>query len=219
MDELFPGIYRIDKKLATPNLVPGHTVYNEKTVNVNGIEYRFWDPYRSKLAAAINKGLKEVPITPGTSVLYLGAATGTTPSHISDIVGKEGTVYCVEFAQRVIRDLISVCETRENMLPILADARKPASYGEYIPQKVDCVYSDVAQPDQVRILSMNVDMFLKKGGKVLIAIKSQSIDVSRPPTAVYAEALKELEKKFEIIQKLELEPFEKDHLFVSLVPK
>lgn len=214
--EIFQGVFRIDRKLATRNMTPGHTVYGEQTVSVKGTEYRFWDPYRSKLAAAINKRLKELPIGKGASVLYLGAASGTTASHVSDIVGTEGTVYCVEFAQRVMRDLLGVCERRANMVPIFEDARKPGAYAEYIKGKVDCVYEDVAQPDQVRILAMNAERFLKKGGSAMIAIKSQSIDVARPPKEVYAAALMELEEKFEVIQKMELEPFEKDHLFVLL---
>lgn len=216
LKEIFPGVFRIGRMLATRNMTPGQTVYGEKTVTIGRTEYRLWDPYRSKLAAAINKGLKELPIRKGSAVLYLGAATGTTPSHVSDIVGKTGAVYCVEFAQRVMRDLLSVCEQRRNMIPILEDARKPGAYVEYVKGKVDCIYEDVAQPDQARILAMNADRFLKKGGSALMAIKSQSIDVTKPPKEVYAAALRELEEKFEVVQKLELEPFEKDHLFVSL---
>src|SRR5919199_4845942 len=75
------------RQLATLNLVEGNSVYGEKLVRQKGIEYRVWDPYRSKLAGAIKKGLNNLPIKKSMRVLYLGASTGTTVSHVSDIVG------------------------------------------------------------------------------------------------------------------------------------
>jgi fibrillarin-like pre-rRNA processing protein len=215
IEEIFSGIFRIDRRLATKNLVPGYTVYGERTVQIEGEEYRFWDPHRSKLGAAIMMGLKEVPIQPGDNVLYLGAANGTTPSHVSDIVGPEGLVFCVEFAPRSMRDLIPVCEKKENMLPILADARKPGDYREYI-ENADCLYEDVAQPDQIRILTMNAKEYLKKGDPAMIAVKSQSISATRDRKEVFDEAVEEVKKNFEVVESMQLEPFEKDHLLLSL---
>jgi len=216
IEEIFPGVFRIDGKLATKNLTPGYTVYGEKTVQINEEEYRFWDPYRSKLGAAIIQGLKELPIHPGDSILYLGAANGTTPSHVSDIVGPEGIVYCVEFAPRSMRDLIPVCEKKQNMIPILADARMPMDYKEYVEGKMDCIFEDVAQPDQIRILTMNAKEYSKKNGPSLIAVKSQSISATRDKKKVFEEAVAEVEKSFDIVQFMQLEPFEMDHLFLSL---
>ena len=216
IEEIFPGVFKIDRKLATKNLTPRYTVYGEKTVQVEGEEYRFWDPYRSKLGAAIMHGLKELPIHNEDSILYLGAANGTTPSHVSDIVGNEGIVYCVEFAPRSMRDLIPVCEKKHNMIPILADARKPLDYKEYIEGKADCVYEDVAQPDQIRILTLNSKEYLKKRGPALIAVKSQSISATRHKGEIFKEAMEEADLDFEILESMQLEPFEKDHLFLSL---
>ena len=215
IEEIFQGIFKIDGKLATKNLTPGYTVYGERTVNIGGEEYRFWDPYRSKLGAAIMLGLKELPIESGDNILYLGAANGTTPSHMSDIVGPEGMVFCVEFAPRSMRDLIPVCEKKQNMLPILADARKPLDYREYV-DAAECLYEDVAQPDQIRILSINAKEYLKKGDLTLIAVKSQSISATRDKKNVFKEAVAEAEQNFDIVQSMQLEPFEKDHLFLSL---
>ena len=205
----FDGIFTIEGKLATLNYVPGKTVYGEKTVKVDKDEYRFWDAYRSKLAGAILKGLESVPIKNRSSVLYLGASTGTTPSHVSDIVRGNGIVYCVEFAQRVLGDLIRVAETRDNMIPIFADARKPEDYADHIEEKVDVIYQDVAQKDQVRILAMNTEAYLKKGGEVLLCVKSQSIDVTKDPKKIYEQVLKELEEEgFTVLQTLELKPYD-----------
>jgi len=79
-----------EKQLATQNLIVGNSVYGEKIVKDDDIEYRLWDPFRSKLAGAILKGLKDNPIKQSTRVLYLGASTGTTVSHVSDIIGNKG---------------------------------------------------------------------------------------------------------------------------------
>ena len=52
-------------------------------------------------------------------MLYLGAASGTTVSHVADIVGPEGMVYAVEFSHRSGRDLINVAKKRMNVVPII----------------------------------------------------------------------------------------------------
>jgi fibrillarin-like pre-rRNA processing protein len=213
----FPQIYWVTvedgtRKLATKNLAVGSSVYGERLVKFKGDEYRLWDPYRSKLAAAILKGLETVPIYPNQKVLYLGAASGTTASHISDIVGEVGHVYCVEFASRSLRELVNnVCAFRYNMSPILADARMPESYSRMV-QRVNSVYCDVAQPEQARILADNADMFLADGGWSLLAIKSQSIDVTKEPSVVYRKEVAILESRgFHIREVIDLEPFDKAH--------
>ena len=201
-------------KLATRSFAPGTRVYGERVVREGKDEFRFWDPYRSKLSAAMLRGLKGMPIKPGSSVLYLGAASGTTASHVSDVVGGKGVVYCVEFAPRSMRDLLGVCEVRKNMLPILADARMPEDYKKYIKGKVDVLYEDVADPSQAGILLANARAFLKKGGCAMIAIKSQSIDVAQRPEKTYEKVLAELKGAFEVLERMDLRPFDKDHLFV-----
>jgi fibrillarin-like pre-rRNA processing protein len=217
----FPAIYQITledgaKRLATVNLAPGRDVYGERLIRYEGVEYRVWDAFRSKLAGAILKGLNTVPIMPDHQVLYLGAASGTTPSHVSDIVGKSGHVYCVEFASRSIRDLVeNVCAYRLNMSPILEDARTPEKYSMFIRGKVDDVYCDVAQPEQAKILADNADLYLKKNGWVMLAVKAQSIDVTKEPSEVYRSEVRVLEKRgFRIEQVVHLEPYDKAHAMI-----
>jgi len=212
----FEGIFFLDGKLATINLIPGQKVYGEQLVKEEGIEYRVWDHYRSKPAAAIKKGLKQFPLKKEMKVLYLGIASGTTASHFSDIIGNEGIIYGVDFAERVLRELVAVAEKRGNIVPILTDARKPEEYQNQILEKIDLVYEDVADPDQVEILIRNCKSFLKIDGWAMIAIKSQSIDVTKAPKQIYKESLEKLEKHFEILDKVELDPYEKAHLFVVM---
>lgn len=164
-----------DDLLLTRNLVPGDTVYNEKKITVDGengekIEYRVWNPFRSKLGAAILGGVDQIHIKPGAKVLYLGAASGTTVSHVSDIVGPEGLVYAVEFSHRSGRDLINVAKKRTNIIPIIEDARHPHKYRMLVGM-VDVIFADVAQPDQARIVAINAHNFLKNGGHFVISIK------------------------------------------------
>ncbi len=221
--EVFPGVYRINNRLATQNLAPGRRVYGEELLNIGGKEYRNWDLHRSKLGGAIYKGLRELDIRPGASVLYLGAASGTTPSHVSDIVGEEGLVFCVEMSARTVRDLLKVCEQRPNMLPLLGDARFPQNYADVVEEeaggKVDVLYQDVADPEQARILEVNAEKFLNKGGSALLCLKARSIDATANPEKIFAETKKKLEKSFELIQQIDLAPFDKDHLFLSLRKK
>jgi fibrillarin-like pre-rRNA processing protein len=201
--------------LATLSQDPGTTVYGEDTVKIADREYRIWDPYRSKLAAAILKGLSEVPIKPGSTILYLGAASGTTASHVSDIVGDKGRVYCVEFAQRSFRDLANnASKNRRNMTPIFADARFPEKYRSIV-QGVDTVYADIAQPDQARILSENIAQYLSEKGNFLFAVKARSIDVSRDPATIFRQERNILEENgYKVREMIRLDPFEKDHSMI-----
>ncbi len=205
-----------DKRPATLNLVPGNTTYGEMTFQAQGKEYRIWDPYRSKLAAAILKGLTQMPIRPGSKVLYLGAASGTTVSHVSDIVAAKGRVYCVEFAQRSFRDLVNnVCSVRQNTTPIFGDARFPAKYRDLV-SPVDCIYCDIAQPDQARIIADNMDMFLDPAGGFLLAVKSRSIDVTKSPSEIFRREAQILEERnYKCLEMLRLDPFEGDHCMIS----
>jgi fibrillarin-like pre-rRNA processing protein len=216
----FRGVYWIkeaggERRLATLSEAPGTSVYGETSYKIKGDEYRVWDPYRSKLAAAILKGLSIVPVQPGSKVLYLGAASGTTVSHVSDIVGSKGRVYCVEFAQRSFRDLVNnVCRNRPNTTPILEDARFPGRYRSMVPE-VDCVYCDVAQPDQARIMAENLDTFLRKEGGFLLTVKSRSIDVTRDPRQVFIEEARVLEERgYRGKETVRLDPFEMDHCMI-----
>lgn len=216
MNEIFKGVFEERGKLLTLNLVPGKKVYGEDLFKVGGREYRSWNPYRSKLGAAIKRGLRKMPIIPGAKVLYLGAATGTTVSHVSDIVGKAGEVYAVEVSPHSMKSLLQVCERRTNVIPILADAGRPEEYAEV--GTVDVAYEDVAHPDQAEMMVKNA-RFLKKGGYAMIAIKSQSIDVTRKPSEIYKEVEGKLSGTFEVEERIILEPYEMDHLFLLLRKK
>jgi fibrillarin-like pre-rRNA processing protein len=204
-----------ERQLATLNLVEGNSVYGEKLVKQKGAEYRVWDPYRSKLAGAMKKGLKNLPIKKSMKVLYLGASTGTTVSHISDIVGLDGIVFAVEPAIRVARELIeNVASKRPNVMPIIEDARKPQSYFS-IFGKVDLVYSDIAQADQTDIAIANCHAYLKQGAAILVVIKTRSIDVTMDPPSVVAREAKRLQDHaFHIDQIINLDPFDKDHSII-----
>ncbi len=217
----FPEIYQVfledgAQRLATRNLAPGRTVYGERLIRFKKVEYRVWDAFRSKLAAAIIKGAQTIPITSGSRVLYLGAASGTTPSHISDIVGEDGHVYCVEFASRSLRELVNnVAAYRLNMSPFLEDARFPEKYALFISGKVDCIYCDVAQPEQAKLLANNADVLLKPSGWVMLAVKAQSIDVTKDPLVVYKQEAKILTKRgFKVQEMVQLEPYDKAHAMI-----
>ncbi|WP_297436713.1 fibrillarin-like rRNA/tRNA 2'-O-methyltransferase [Thermococcus sp.] len=219
----FPGVYIFvdedgSERIATKNLVPGQKVYGERLIRSEGEEYRIWNPNRSKLGAAILKGLKNFPIKPGSSVLYLGIASGTTASHVSDIVGWEGRIFGIEFSPRVLRELVPLVEERRNIIPILGDATKPEEYRALVT-KVDVIFEDVAQPTQAKILIDNARAYLRSGGYGMISVKSRSIDVTKEPEQVFREVEKELGEYFEVLERLSLEPYEKDHaLFVVRKP-
>ncbi len=216
LEEMFPEIYKMcvegNALLVTRNMTPGRTYYGEPTYIVDGVEYRSWNPTRSKLAAAIMKGIGVMSVRPGTRVLYLGAASGTTVSHVSDILGETGHVWALDFAPRALRDLLDkVARYRSNVSPILGDANRPMEYSHLVPV-VDTVFADVAQPNQAEIVVKNASMFLKEGGWAMLSIKSRSVDVRRKPRDVYDAQVGVLEGGgLKVRELVELDPYEKDH--------
>jgi len=198
----------------------GQSVYGEKRISVEDeklgkIEYRVWNPFRSKLAAAIIGGIGDCYIRPGSKLLYLGAASGTTVSHCSDLVGPTGAVYAVEFAHRPGRDLVNVAKRRTNIIPIVEDARHPLKYRQLVSM-VDVVFADIAQPDQARIVGHNARYFLKNGGHFCISIKANCIDSTLKAELVFANEVKVLTSLgFKPKEQITLEPYERDHAVVS----
>ncbi len=199
------------RRLVTKNLTPGIQVYGEKFIKVGNVEYRLWDPYRSKLAAMILKG-SSVSIRKDKAVLYLGAANGTTASHVSDIAA-EGVVFAVEFSPRAMQDLIRVSIPRMNLIPVLADAMRPNSYRNMVSQ-VDFLYQDVAQREQAKIALRNAELFLKKDGIMVLIIKSRSIDSARKPKEVIDNEVNKLKGFFRVLELMDLEPYHSDHMAV-----
>lgn len=205
--------------LVTKNFYPGESVYGEKRISIDNptttgadgeagtatkTEYRVWNPFRSKLAAGILGGLDEIFIKPGAKVLYLGAASGTSVSHVADIVGPTGCVYAVEFSHRSGRDLINMAKKRINVIPIIEDARHPMKY-RMLVSMVDVIFADVAQPDQARIVGLNAHLFLKDQGGVVISIKANCIDSTAAPEAVFAQEVKRIrEERIKPLEQLTL---------------
>eukprot|EP00440_Ansanella_granifera_P024182 gb/GFBE01026268.1/.p1 GENE.gb/GFBE01026268.1/~~gb/GFBE01026268.1/.p1 ORF type:complete len:292 (+),score=101.14 gb/GFBE01026268.1/:1-876(+) len=209
-----------DDSLVTRNLVPGESVYGEKRLVAEAadgeekIEYRVWNPFRSKLGAGIVGGIGSCFVKPGAKVLYLGGASGTTVSHVSDMIGPEGVVYAVEFSHRSGRDLTNMAKRRPNVVPIVEDARQPQRYRMLIGM-VDCIFSDGAQPDQARIVAHNANFFLKNGGGVMISIKASCVDSTAAPEAVFAAEIDRLRKDgIKPKEQLTLEPYHRDHALV-----
>ncbi len=194
MKQIFSGVYKKGSNLYT-----------------KGKNLDEWNPYKSKPAAAILNGLQNFPVKKGQKILYLGAAHGTTISHFSNIVGEKGIIYGVEVSDKIILKLIDKVRKKKNIVPILEDARFPENYGWV--GKVDLVYEDIAQRDQVQILKKN-KVFLKEKGIILIALKAKAIDSVREVKEIYREVIEELSKDFEIIETIDLEPYEHDHLFI-----
>ncbi len=199
------------KILLTKNLTPSKSVYGENLFVGGKDEYREWKPDRSKLASAILKGINFLPIKKDSKVLYLGAASGTTSSHISDIL-EEGYIFCIDFSPRVVRDLVYLCELRENMSPILADAAHPEVYKNKV-SRVNIIYQDIAQRNQIEIFFKNIETFLSKKDFAILAVKARSIDVTKNPHKIFKEVENLLDKKLKIIDKKDLTPFQKDHMF------
>jgi fibrillarin-like pre-rRNA processing protein len=215
------SIYIIERngrrEVATKNLTPGRKVYGEELIRIESEEFRLCNPFRCKLAAAVLNGLSPDTIKEGERILYLGTSTGTTSSHISDIIGKSGLLIGVELSARVAREFLeNVAKPRSNIIPYVVDARNPRNFNTL--GKVDLVYCDIAQQDQTEIAIENCRFHLKKKGKLILIVKSRSIDVLKEPREVYEqEKSKLISAGFKIVKLIELAPYDKDHALILAV--
>ena len=173
----------------------GEPVYGEATDG----DWRAWD----------------TGLAGGETVLYLGAASGTTVSHVADFAGP---TYAVEFAPRPARDLVEAAESRNRLFPLLKDARKPQTYAHIVEADVDVIVQDVATRGQAEVAVRNAQ-FLADDGRLLLAIKARSEDVTAAPADVFESALDRLREAYEILETERLDRYHEDHLGVVATPR
>jgi len=218
MAELEPtasaGVYRQGRDLYTMNLDPGRDVYGEVLVAEAAGEYRRWNPKRSKISAALHSGFAVLPFKEDSTVLYLGASTGTTVSHVSDICAK-GLVFAVEFSVGPFTKLTGLSKRRGNIIPILEDANHPERYAQYL-SRADVIFQDISQRNQVQILLLNARQFARKDTPLMIAVKSRSIDAAKAPSLVFEKVKSELSASCRIAKSVDISQYEEDHvMFVA----
>lgn len=190
-------------------------VYGERWVHADGLAFRTFEPGRGKLAAALVHGWTGPVPGVGERWLYLGAASGTTASHLADLVGPEGRVYAVERSPRTFARLLALAGRWPNLLPILGDAREPRAYSALVPP-VHGLYADIAQPDQVAIVGANAELFLEgSGAAVVLALKTSSMGRHRTAAAHLADAERELAHRVRRAPSVRLDPFHKGHFLIG----
>ncbi|ELZ02039.1 fibrillarin-like rRNA/tRNA 2'-O-methyltransferase [Natrialba asiatica] len=211
-DDLPAGVERHTFEGTDRLATRGDPVYGEPTDG----DWRAWNPTRSKLGAMLELEM-ETGLEGGDeeTVLYLGAASGTTVSHVADFAGP---TYAVEFAARPARDLLETAASRPRLFPLLADARKPATYAHVVESNVDAIVQDVATRGQARVALEN-RRFLDDDGRLLLAVKARSEDVTRDPEDVFADVRAELEAEYEILEARRLEQYHADHLGIVARPQ
>jgi fibrillarin-like pre-rRNA processing protein len=217
----YDGVYtsgvKENLRFYTINLDRDRTVYNEKLFMDGEIQYREWNPYRSKLCSAMKCNIRKTYLEKNTRLLYLGASSGTTVSHCSDILtGPQGVIYAVEFSPRSLRELVQNCVDRKNVVPILGDANQPQSYAKFVIGQIDVIYQDVAQPNQAEILIKNARHFLKKhDGAFLYAVKARSIDTAGKPQQIFREEIDQLQQAgLQVLDSVDISAYQSDHILL-----
>ncbi len=210
----WPGVRREGRDLFTPNADPGIRVHGEQLRTVDGVEYRLWDPWRSKLAAFLVHGARPDLLAPPRGALYLGGAHGTTVSHLSDL-WTAASIYVIEKSPTSFAPLLAVARRRANLLPLLADAQLPERYRADVGE-VDFLYQDLAQRDQVGIFVENADACLAEHGRGVLMLKVRSVTQRRPAPAIVREARATLaDAGFVIDQESALGPFSREHVALA----
>ncbi|MGB6500766.1 MAG: fibrillarin-like rRNA/tRNA 2'-O-methyltransferase [Thermoplasmata archaeon] len=191
------------------------SVYGEGWQERDGRQFRRFEPARSKLAAGIVAGWEGPLPRPGERWLYLGAASGTTASHVADLVGPTGRVYAVERSLRPFARLLATSERWPNLLPILGDARDPGGYADLVPP-ADGLYADIAQPDQAEIVERNAALLLRgDGSALLVALKTASMGRERSAVRHRDAAEASLSAETDLETGVRLDPFHRGHYLIG----
>ncbi|KAK2439289.1 rRNA 2'-O-methyltransferase fibrillarin [Trifolium repens] len=218
--------------LYTRNLIPGVKSFLHQDDDVvfsvqdddevgGTVEYRQWDPFKSRLAAAILSGDAQniLWIEPGSRVLVIysrdDAHFGITISHISDIVGPKGMVYVVEPSESNRDSLLYMADKRSNIVPI-AHSYSAWHYRMLI-NFVDVLF---AAPDrrlevEVRMTFLNAIHFLKTGGHYVLYVQGNCIESTNRGDPIFNSLTKADRVQFQRMKQVTLEPFDSDHEYVS----
>jgi fibrillarin-like pre-rRNA processing protein len=214
----WPGVFREGRDLFTVNGLPGERVYGERLVVRDGVEYRLWDPFRSKLAALVLRTPAPRLASRVETVLYLGAAHGTTVSHVSDL-WPGAAIFAVEKSPTAFARLLALARRRRNLFPILADAQLPERYAADVG-RVEVLYQDVAQRNQATIFAENARVSLASDGVGILMLKIRSVSQRRPAVAIVRDARAEIEASgFAVRSEVALAPFAREHAALLVAPR
>ena len=213
-DTIFWITVKNKKKLATLNNASINEVYNEKLIKINGKQYNLWNPYTSKLAAAIVNGMEIFPILKKTKVLYLNDTIEKTLSHISDIIGVNGKIFILRDINENSKNFLeNVMNDRTNVFTITRDNGDPAKFSSKT-EMVNVVYVDITQHNETEVAIQNCKRYLTDGGFLMLVVPTKKIDFVNNPNGQNLEEIQKLQSSFEIIQQINLTDFFKEHSMI-----
>ena len=213
-DTIFWITVKNKKKLATLNNASINEVYNEKIIKINGKQYNLWNPYTSKLAAAIVNGMEIYPILKKTKVLYLNGTIEKTLSHISDIIGVNGKIFILRDINENSKNFLeNVMNDRTNVFTITRDNGDPAKFSSKT-EMVNVVYVDITQHNETEVAIQNCKRYLTDGGFLMLVVPTKKIDFVNNPNGQNLEEIQKLQSSFEIIQQINLTDFFKEHSMI-----
>ncbi len=199
----YPGVYTDGRHYFTPSNY-NESVYGERVLVQKGKYYRRWEPMRSKLSAAMHLHLENFPFK-NSRILYLGASTGTTVSHLSDLAD---IIWAVEISPLSMNKLVHLAEKRDNIVPLLNDARYPEKFAMFV-EKPQVIYQDISQRDQVNIFLKNMQYFAPKWGYLML--KTRTIHIRKKPKEILKETAAKVGEYFSIEEIINISHFQKDH--------
>ena len=218
-----------EEQLATKNMVKGTKTRKEKIVIVNNEEFLEWNPYKSKLAAAIRNGLQILPIIKNSKVVCINLPEESTILHISNIVGSGGSVFVIGVNKNKKSFLNKLVNTQKNIIPIY-DTVDELSFSSSVTGKVDVLYVDIPESEQIEQIVEKYGSLLKNEGFLMFVTKKDDAILENNIVGWMAEQRAGLNKireittklksQFEIIQEINLginyaaEPYHKFYTFI-----
>ena len=214
-DPIFWITVKNKKKLATLNNADVNKIYNEKLIEMDGKQYNIWNPYTSKLAAAIVNGMEIFPILKKTQILYFDTTVDKTLNHISDIIGVNGRIFVVrDIIENSKKFLEDDSNNRTNVVSITQEKKSiPAKFVPNI-ETVNVVYVDIAQNNETDVAIQNCKNYLINGGFLMLVVPTRKIDFANNPDRQNLEERQKLQSSFEIIQQINLTDFFKEHSMI-----
>tara|TARA_Y100000741_G_scaffold312312_2_gene256754 strand:- start:2828 stop:3469 length:642 start_codon:yes stop_codon:yes gene_type:complete len=178
--------------LATKNLIPGNSLFDEKIIQKSDSEFIEWNPYKSKLAASIRNGLQIFPISQNMNVLFVTDIFDSTILHLSNIVGNDGKIRYISNQKDIPENISKI----PNIIKF--DYEK-----ENADKKFDFLYLDIQDNSFLEKTILYMKKFLKNNGFSIIFLKKESkIDSNKKGVKWLIEQSSGLKKIESIIQNL-----------------
>ena len=167
-----------------------------------------WNPYTSKLAAALFSGMEIFPIKLASKIFYFDDYSTITLEHISNIINNEGIVYFLKNIEN--KQILNFT----NVKIINCDIDNHDYFIE-LQEEIDVAYLDLSTDEKLNSIIKNCKIILKQNG-FLVLVLNDKYSISDDFIVQIQNTIINLKASFELIQEINLSYFFKNSFMIVM---